>query len=67
MAGTFMLATGLFLLWGWPSSALIVEALLVVALVALVFGRFCLGSYIFHLLRGRAAFANHTLPWVHSA
>jgi len=66
MAGSFMLATGLFLFLGWQVAAFIVEALLVLALVALIFGRFCLGSYIFHLLRGQAAFANHTLPWVHS-
>jgi hypothetical protein len=28
-----------------------------------VFGRFCLGAYLFHLLRGEVAFANSTLPW----
>ena len=67
MGGTFMFAIGLFLLLGWSSAALAVEALLVVALTALVFGKFCLGSYIFYLLRGRVAFANHTLPWVHHA
>ncbi len=33
---------------------------------ALIFGKFCLGSYVFHLLRGEAAFANRTLPWVRS-
>ncbi|MHC4519412.1 MAG: DUF4395 family protein [Planctomycetota bacterium] len=65
MAATFMLATGLFLFLGWHSAAFVVEALLVAALTALIFGKFCLGSYIFYLLRGRAAFANHTLPWAH--
>jgi hypothetical protein len=67
MAASFMVATGLFLLLGWRSAALVVEALLVVALTALLFGKFCLGSYIYYLLRGRAAFANHTLPWAHHA
>ena len=67
MAGTFMLLTGAFLLLGWPRAAIVVEALLVVALSALMLGKFCLGSYIYLLIRGRAAFANHTLPWVHSA
>ncbi|MBN1358939.1 MAG: DUF4395 domain-containing protein [Sedimentisphaerales bacterium] len=66
MAGTFMLAVGAFLLLGWQTAAWGVEALLVVALSALVLGRFCLGSYIFHLLRGRTVFANRTLPWTHS-
>jgi hypothetical protein len=63
MAATFMLATGLFLLRGWLIAAFVVEALLVVALGALIFGKFCLGSYIFHRLRGDAAYARRTLPW----
>jgi len=63
MAATFLLATSLFLLLGWQIAAFATEALLVVAIGALVFGKFCLGSYIFHLLRGDAAFANRTLPW----
>jgi len=66
MAATFMLGIGLSILSGWPIAAWILEGLLVVALVALVFGRFCLGSYIFHLLRGEARFANRTLPWTRS-
>jgi Domain of unknown function (DUF4395) len=63
MAATFMLLTAWALLQGWMIAAWIVEALLVMALSALVFGKFCLGSYIFHLLRGRVQFANATLPW----
>ncbi len=63
MAGTFMLATGVFLLLGWQIPAFVMEALLVVALGALIFGKFCLGSYIFHVLRGDSAFARRTLPW----
>lgn len=64
MAATFMLGIGLFLYSEWYIAAGILEGLLVAALVALVFGKFCLGSYIFLLLRGEAAFANRTLPWV---
>jgi hypothetical protein len=33
------------------------------ALGALVLGRFCLGSYLYHVLRGETTFANRTLPW----
>jgi hypothetical protein len=66
MAGTFMLAVGVFLLAGWHTAAYVVEAMLVVALSALIFGKFCLGSYIYHLLRGEVAFANRTLPWAHN-
>ncbi|HTN42400.1 MAG TPA: DUF4395 family protein [Nitrospiria bacterium] len=63
MAASFMLGIGLSILWERPVAAGVLEGLLVVALAALVFGKFCLGSYIFHLIRGQAAFANRTLPW----
>jgi hypothetical protein len=63
MAGTFMLAIGLSLLYGWRSLAWSLEGLLLLALAALIFGRFCLGSYIFLFVSGRAGFANRTVPW----
>jgi hypothetical protein len=63
MAATFMLGTALSLLFGWRWAAWLIEAFLVLALALLNFGRFCLGSYIYHLLRGNARFANDTLPW----
>jgi len=65
MAGSFMLAIGVCLLAGWSVAAWILQGLLVAALSALTFGRFCLGSYLYYLLRGRVAFANRTLPWAH--
>jgi hypothetical protein len=63
MAASFMLGIGIALVRQWSVAAIVLEAFLVVALSALLFGRFCLGSYIFHLIRGRATFANATLPW----
>jgi len=66
MAATFMLCIGLFLLLKWQILAWIFESLLVVALTALIFGKFCLGSYVFHLFKGEVAFANRTLPWAHN-
>jgi hypothetical protein len=66
MAGTFMLAIALTLLGGWRAGAWIVEGLLLTALAALIFGRFCLGSYIFLLVTGQAKYANRTLPWSRS-
>ena len=55
MAGTFLLAIGLSLLFGRNTLAWVIEALLAAALVALIFGRFCVGSHIFLLLtRGRS-------------
>ena len=41
----------------------VTTGLILVAMAALIFGKFCLGSYIFHLIRGRVSFANATLPW----
>jgi hypothetical protein len=63
MAGTFMLAIGLSLLFGWHTIAWAFEAIVVVALGALIFGRFCLGSYLFLIFTGQGRFANRTLPW----
>ena len=63
MAGTFMLGIGLSLLSGLYPLAWALEALLLGALGALIFGRFCLGSYLFLLITGQADFANQTVPW----
>jgi hypothetical protein len=63
LAGFVALTIGGLLLFGWNLAAYIQEALLLTALAALVFGRFCLGSFIFHLVTGRAEFARSTLPW----
>jgi hypothetical protein len=65
MAGTFMLAIGLSLLAGWSRTAWTLEALLVVALVALIVGRFCLGSFVYLLITGQPDLARKTLPWAH--
>jgi hypothetical protein len=63
MAAAFTLVVGISLLQGWQTTAWIFQAGLVVAFSALLFGKFCLGAYIYHLLRGEFAFANETLPW----
>ena len=63
MAAAFNLAAGLGLLYGQTAFAWVMEAFLVVAFSALLLGRFCLGAYVFHLLKGKVAFANSTLPW----
>ena len=63
MAGTFCLAAAVCLFSGWRPAAYAFEAFLVLALTSLIFGRFCLGSYIFHWLRRDGRFANRTLPW----
>jgi uncharacterized protein DUF4395 len=63
LAGSFSFAIGLSLVLGWSRVAAGLEAFFVGAVGALVFGGFCLGSYVFHLLSGRADFARRTLPW----
>jgi len=63
MAGSFALAIGLLLLLQPGTAALVLQVLLLAALSALVFGRFCLGSFLYYLLRGRSDFAVATLPW----
>jgi uncharacterized protein DUF4395 len=63
IAGTFMLAIALSLATGRILLAWTLEGFLLAALAALIFGRFCLGSYAFHVFTGQAGFANRTLPW----
>lgn len=53
LAGTFMLSIGLSLLLDNNVLAWVLEAALVAALGLLVFGRFCVGSYLFLLLTGQ--------------
>lgn len=63
MAASFMAATGISLAFGWMIVAYVFEVFLLIAIGALIFGKFCMGSYIFHTLSGRSAFANSTCPW----
>ena len=46
-----------------PAPSYVVEGIFVVAVLALILGGFCLGSFVYHLLSGRGAFACQTLPW----
>jgi len=66
MAAAFMLITAAALLEGWVVTGRIFEAFLVIAFSALLFGKFCLGAYIYLIFRGEIALANRTLPWVRS-
>jgi hypothetical protein len=63
MAAAFNLGAGVALLLGWAPVAWALQAGLVLAFSLLLFGRFCLGAYVLHLLRGEVDFANRTLPW----
>ena len=63
MAGAFALAIGIFLTMGWRMAAYVFEGMFLAAIAALMFGGFCLGSFIYHVACGRATFARRTLPW----
>lgn len=63
MAAAMMFGVAVSLETGWMAAAWVLEGLLVIAFMALLFGRFCLGAYVFHVGRGEAGFANSTLPW----
>jgi Domain of unknown function (DUF4395) len=63
LAGSFAIAIGVSLVMGWRMAGLVLEGFFIVAVGALLFGGFCLGSFLFHLLCGRAEFAKRTLPW----
>jgi hypothetical protein len=67
LAGSFALAIGVSLTLGWRMATLILEGFFIVAVGALLFGGFCFGSFVFHLLCGRADFAKRTLPWATGA
>jgi hypothetical protein len=66
LAGTLALAIGWLLMSGRFALAWGVEVFLLLAIGALVFGNFCLGSYTYLFITGQAAFAHRTLPWVKS-
>jgi len=63
MAGAFALITALLLHAGFALAAYVVEAIFLAAALALTLGGFCLGSFVYHLLRGEGKFAFQTLPW----
>jgi len=63
MGGTFGLAIGAAMWFGASPLAYVLQGFFLVAAAAISVGKLCLGSFIFYLIRGRAAFAMRTLPW----
>lgn len=63
LAGALTLIVAVSLFSKWTAVAWAVEAFLLTAVSALVFGRFCLGSWLFLHLRGEHAYAQQTAPW----
>jgi hypothetical protein len=63
IAGAFALACGLLIHFGFSTAAYVVEGIFAAAVSVLILAGFCLGSFLYHLLSGRGAFARQTLPW----
>jgi len=63
LAGSFALAIAVLLTLEWRTAALVLQMFLLLAVAALAFGGFCLGSFVFHVFSGRVDFARRTLPW----
>jgi len=63
IAGTFSLACALLIYFGFNLLAYVIEGVFLAAVMALTIGGFCLGSFAYHLFRGRGEFARRTLPW----
>ena len=63
MAASFATAIALCLTTHHWVAVWTLEGLLLAAIAALVYGRFCLGSFVYHLTTGRGDFAMRTLPW----
>jgi hypothetical protein len=63
LAATIAAACAATIVAGFSVTAWVLQAFFLLAVAALIFGRFCLGSFIYHLLRGRLVFAIGTLPW----
>lgn len=63
MAGAFAVLCALLIYFGYSVAAYVVEAIFLAAVLALIFGGFCLGSFVYHVFRGEWKFARQTLPW----
>jgi hypothetical protein len=63
MAACFAIGIAAAMATGHWTLAWVILAFLLLALGALLFGRLCLGSFVYHLVRGEVKFAVGTLPW----
>ncbi len=63
MAATFATAIAATMALGWWIAAWLLQAFFLLAVSALILGRLCLGSFLYHLVSGRVTFAIGTLPW----
>ncbi len=62
-AGTLAAVIAGCLVLGAARAGLALEVFFLLASAAAVLGRFCTGTFLFHLVGGRVRFAFRTLPW----
>ena len=66
LAGGLSISGGLAHLAGRPALGWMPIGVLVLAIAAIVFAKFCFGSYLYHVIRGQLAYAHRTMPWSRS-
>lgn len=62
LGGSFCLAIAASLTLGFHATAIVLEAFLIAGTATMLAG-FCVGTVLFHVLRGRPDVARNTLPW----
>jgi Domain of unknown function (DUF4395) len=63
MAGTDAMACAMLMHFGLAAAAYVAEGIFLASALALTLSGFCLGSFLYHLMRRKGAFARQTLPW----
>jgi len=65
LGGAFCLAIAASLTMDFRMTAVVLEGCLIAGTVTMLAG-FCVGTFVFHLVRGQVGFAMRTLPWAAS-
>jgi hypothetical protein len=63
MGAVFAAAIAVAMASGFRITAWVLQAVLMLAVLSVIYGRLCIGSFLYHLLRGELGFAIGTLPW----
>src|SRR4029453_7406911 len=65
LGGAFCLAIAASLTMGFRMTAVVLAGCLIAGTDTMLAG-FCVGTFVFHLVRGQVGFAMRTLPWAAS-
>ena len=67
MAGSLMFMAAISMTYDFTNLSYVFQGFIALAFAMLIFGKFCVGAYIYHVLTGNVKFANQTCPWSQSA